>query len=117
MTRSPTAVPLRADYSARPARKRAKLEADRARLTEAWCKHLTALADTRNYLARLKDAPSSEWASNERAEVLTRMRHHEVTASALDTLLRGVERDIALIDAHQETMATARGHLARRWRR
>jgi hypothetical protein len=93
------------------------LEAERLRLTTAWTRQLTLLADARAYFGRLKDAPPGEWVSGERAEVLARMRHHEVTAAAIDTLLRGVERDIKVLDAHQETMATARRHLAGRWRR
>jgi hypothetical protein len=50
------------------------------------------------------------------AEALTRRRFHESTAAAYDTLLRGVERDIAAIDAHAETMAESRRHLAGRRR-
>jgi hypothetical protein len=93
---------------------RDQLEAEQLRLTKLWCEQLSRLASCRNYLARLRDAPISEWRSEECAETLARLRHHESTAASYNILLQGVERDIALIDAHQETMATARQHLARR---
>jgi hypothetical protein len=91
--------------------KRAKLEAEQVRLSELWCRQLGLLADARNYFGRLKSAPMSEWASNERAEVLSRMRAHESTASALNTLLKSNERELKTFEKHEETLATSRRHL------
>jgi hypothetical protein len=106
----------RAELSGPAKRKRDRLEVERTKLTMGWCKQLTLLADACAYFGRLKDAPASEWRSQEMAEALTRRRFHESTAAAYDTLLRGVERDIAAIDAHAETMAESRRHLAGRRR-
>jgi hypothetical protein len=115
MTRSPNAVRLRADYSARPARtgsKRDKLEAEQLRLSQAWCKHLSALANWRGHFQRLQDAPPSDWRSNECADALVMMRHHETTASAFSTLLESIERELKTFEKHEESSATARRNLA-----
>jgi hypothetical protein len=104
----------RAELSGPAKRKLDRLEVERTKLTMGWCKQLTLLADACAYFARLKDAPASEWRSQEMAETLTRRRFHESTAASYDLLLRGVERDIAAIDAHAEAMAESRRHLVRR---
>jgi hypothetical protein len=93
--------------------KRERLELERTKLAEAWTRQLVLLADARDYFSRLKGAPMSEWASQERAAALAAMRRHEIVASGLDTLLRGVERGIALLDRAEETMAESRRHLAK----
>jgi hypothetical protein len=92
--------------------KRDKLEAEQLRLSAAWTRQLTLLADARNYFVRLREAPPSEWRSQELAEALGRRRNHEIIAAAIDTLLRGVERDIKVLDEHQRSIATARQHVA-----
>jgi hypothetical protein len=92
---------------------RDQLEVEQLRLTTAWTRQLTLLADARAYFGRLKDAPPSEWRSQELAEALGRRRNHEIIASAINCLLRGVERDIALLDRAEETMAESRRHLAK----
>ena len=117
MTRSPNAVRLRADYSARPARKgsrRAKLEAEHLRASTRWSEHLVAFADWRGRLQRLKDCPPSAWKSEECGEALKMMHFHESTAKALDTLLKSYERELKTFERHEESLATARRHLARR---
>jgi hypothetical protein len=96
--------------------KRDQLEAEQSRLTAAWCKQLVALADARAYFARLRGAPPSEWRSQECAEALARMRHHETTAAAFSTLLEPVERALRNLDAHAEATARAHRLLARRRR-
>jgi hypothetical protein len=92
------------------------LEAEQLRLTTAWTRQLTLLADARAYFGRLKHAPMSGWVAGERAAALTAMRNHEVIAAAIDILLRGVERDIALLDRAEATMAESARHLAGRRR-
>jgi hypothetical protein len=103
----------RAELSGPAKRKRDRLEVERTKLTMGWCKQLTLLADACAYFGRLKDAPASEWRSQEMAEALTRRRFHESTAAAYDTLLRSVEQEIAAIEGHAETMAESRRLLAR----
>jgi hypothetical protein len=101
-------------HLARKGTRRDKLESEQLRLSEAWTRQLNLLADARNYFSRLKDAPPSEWRSQELAEALARMHHHESTARALDTLLRSYERELKVFERHDESMATSRRHLARR---
>jgi hypothetical protein len=55
----------RAELSGPAKRKRDRLEVERTKLTMGWCKHLTLLADACAYFGRLKDAPASEWRSQE----------------------------------------------------
>jgi hypothetical protein len=90
------------------------LRVEQQRLTEAWCRQLNLLADARGYFARLRDAPPSDWAAQERATALQHMRHHEVTAGAFHTLLQGVERDLQRLESHAESMKTARRLLSKR---
>jgi hypothetical protein len=101
----------RAQLGARKGSRRAKLEAEHLQASAAWTRQLTLLADARAYFGRLKDAPPGQWASEERAEALTRMHFHESTARALDTLLKSYERELKTFERHEESLATARRHL------
>jgi hypothetical protein len=92
--------------------KRQKLETERGKLATAWTRQLVLLADAHVYFSRLKGAPMSEWASQERAAALAAMRRHEIVASALDTLLKGTERALSELDRFEQTMAESRRHLA-----
>jgi hypothetical protein len=83
----------------------------------AWTKHLNAFANWRGHLDRLKDCPPSAWKSEQQGEALQMMRHHESTASALDSLLASTERELRTLEKNDETMATARRHLAGHRRR
>jgi hypothetical protein len=94
--------------------KHQRLERELLKASTGWVKHLNSLADWRGHFQRLKDCPPSTWRSEQQAEALEMMRHHESTAAAYDTLLRSTERELKSLEHCAESMTTAREILSRR---
>ena len=100
--------------SAAAAAKLAKLEAEHEQLVRRLCTAVDHLANARALYAALKEMPASAARSQELAVVLQQMRGHEITASALSTLLGVNGRELQRLDQQIAITRTARAHIARR---
>ena len=94
--------------------KRVELEPEHEQLVRRLCTAVDHLANARALYAALKEMPASAARSQELAVVLQQMRGHEITASALSTLLGVNGREFQRLDRQIAITRTARAHIARR---